>query len=137
MKKSIKFLFLILFIANGSTLTAQKKNITLEDIWAKGTFRSQSVQNINWMKDGAFYSALENGKIIKHQVTDGAAVETLFDQASGVENLGKKLDMEDYSMSSDEQKILISAEGEPIYRRSSREENYVYDLKTKKIAQLS
>ena len=45
--------------------------------------------------------------------------------------------MEDYSMSSDEQKILISAEGEPIYRRSSREENYVYDLKTKKIAQLS
>ena len=137
MKNTIKFLFLIIFIAQSLTLTAQKKNITLEDIWAKGTFRSQSVQNINWMKDGAYYSALENGKIIKHQVTDGAAVETLFDQTSGVENLGKKLDMEDYSMSSDEQKILISAEGEPIYRRSSREENYVYDLKTKKIAQLS
>ena len=137
MKNIIKFLFLIVFIAHGSMLTAQKKNITLEDIWAKGTFRSKSVQNINWMKDGAFYSALENGKIIKHQVTDGAAVETLFDQASGVENLGKKLEMEDYALSSDEQKILISAEGEPIYRRSSREENYVYDLKTKKIAQLS
>lgn len=137
MKNAIKFLFFIVLIANSSTLTAQKKNITLEDIWSKGTFRSQSVQNINWMKDGAFYSALEKGKIIKHQVTDGAAVETLFDQASAVENLGKKLEMEDYSMSSDEQKILISAEGEPIYRRSSREENYVYDLKTKKIAQLS
>ena len=137
MKNTIKFLFFIIFIAQSLTLTAQKKNITLEEIWAKGTFRSQSVQNINWMKDGAYYSALENGKIIKHQVTDGAAVETLFDQTSGVENLGKKLDMEDYSMSSDEQKILISAEGEPIYRRSSREENYVYDLKTKKIAQLS
>lgn len=137
MKNTIKFLFLIVLIAHGSMLTAQKKNITLEDIWAKGTFRSQSVQNINWMKDGAFYSALENGKIIKHQVTDGAAVETLFDQASSVENLSKKLEMEDYALSSDEQKILISAEGEPIYRRSSREENYVYDLKTKKIAQLS
>ena len=137
MKNTIKFLFLVVLIAQSSTLTAQKKNITLEDIWSKGTFRSQSVQNINWMKDGAFYSASENGKIIKHQVTDGAAVETLFDQAIGVENLGKKLDMEDYSMSSDEQKILISAEGEPIYRRSSREENYVYDLKTKKITQLS
>ena len=137
MKNTIKFLFLVVLIAQSSTLTAQKKNITLEDIWSKGTFRSQSVQNINWMKDGAFYSASENGKIIKHQVTDGASVETLFDQAIGVENLGKKLDMEDYSMSSDEQKILISAEGEPIYRRSSREENYVYDLKTKKITQLS
>ncbi len=137
MKKTVKFLFLIILIAQGSTLSAQKKNITLEDIWAKGTFHSQSVQNINWMKDGAFYTASENGKIVKHQVTDGAAVETLFDQAVGVENLGKKLEMEDYALSSDEQKILISAEGEPIYRRSSKEENYVYDLKTKKIAQLS
>ena len=68
MKNTIKFLFLIVLIAQSSKLTAQKKNITLEDIWSKGTFRSQSVQNINWMKDGAFYSASENGKIIKHQV---------------------------------------------------------------------
>jgi dipeptidyl-peptidase 4 len=136
-KNTIKSFLLIILIAQSSMLTAQKKNITLEDIWAKGTFRSQGVQNINWMKDGAFYTASENGKIIKHQVTDGAAVETLFDQASAVENLGKKLEMEEYALSSDEQKILISSESEPIYRRSSREENYVYDLKTKKLAQLS
>ncbi len=138
MKKSIKFLFLILLIANGSQLTAQqKKNITLEDIWAKGTFRSNSVQQINWMKDGAFYSALETDKIVKHQVTDGAAVETLFDAGTSVENLGKKVAIEDYALSADEQKILISTESEPIYRRSSREENFVYDLKTKKLEQLS
>jgi dipeptidyl-peptidase 4 len=136
-KKSIKLFLLIILIAQSSTLVAQKKNITLEDIWSKGTFRSQSVQQINWMKDGAFYSALEAGKIVKHQVTDGAAVETLFDEATGVENLGKKVAIEDYALSADEQKIMISTESEPIYRRSSREENYVYDLKTKKLAQLS
>jgi dipeptidyl-peptidase-4 len=38
-----------------------------------------------------FYSALENGRIVKHQVTDGAAVETLFDEGVSVENLGQKL----------------------------------------------
>ena len=137
MKKSIKLFFLIIFIAQSSTLVAQKKNITLEDIWAKGTFRSQSVQQINWMKDGAFYSALEGEKIVKHQVTDGAAVATLFDAATSVENLGKKVAIEDYALSADEQKILVSSESEPIYRRSSREENFVYDLKSKKLSQLS
>ncbi|MEA5461822.1 S9 family peptidase [Arcicella sp. LKC2W] len=137
MKKSIKLFLLIILVAQGSQLVAQKKNITLEDIWAKGTFRSQSVQQINWMKDGAFYSALEGDKIVKHQVTDGAAVETLFDAATSVENLGKKVAIEDYALSADEQKILISTESEPIYRRSSREENFVYDLKTKKLVQLS
>ncbi|MCU0469341.1 MAG: S9 family peptidase [Arcicella sp.] len=138
MKKSIKLFLLIILIAQSTTtLTAQKKNITLEDIWAKGTFRSQSVQQINWMKDGAFYTALEGDKIVKHQVSDGAAVETLFDVASSVENLGKKIAIEDYALSADEQKILISTESEPIYRRSSREDNYVYDFKTKKLVQLS
>jgi dipeptidyl-peptidase 4 len=136
-KKSIKLFLLITLIVQSTTLVAQKKNITLEDIWSKGTFRSQSVQQINWMKDGAFYSALETDKIVKHQVTDGAAVETLFDAGTSVENLGKKVTIEDYALSSDEQKILISTESEPIYRRSSREENFVYDLKTKKLAQLS
>jgi dipeptidyl-peptidase 4 len=137
-KKAIKLFLLIILIAQSTTtLTAQKKNITLEDIWAKGTFRSQSVQQINWMKDGAFYTALEGDKIVKHQVSDGAAVETLFDVASSVENLGKKIAIEDYALSADEQKILISTESEPIYRRSSREDNYVYDLKTKKLVQLS
>jgi dipeptidyl-peptidase 4 len=136
-KKSIKLFLLIILIAQSSTLVAQKKNITLEDIWSKGTFRSQSIQQINWMKDGAFYSALEGDKIVKHQVTDGAAVETLFDAATSVENLGKKIALEDYALSADEQKIMISTESEPIYRRSSREENFVYDLKTKKLSQLS
>jgi dipeptidyl-peptidase-4 len=70
-------------------------------------------------------------------VTDGAAVATLFDAATSVENLGKKIALEDYALSADEQKIMISTESEPIYRRSSREENFVYDLKTKKLAQLS
>eukprot|EP01137_Pigoraptor_chileana_P036560 Opistho-2@32393 len=89
------------------------------------------------MKDGAFYTALDNGKVIKYQVTDGSAVETIFNEAVSVENLGKKIVIDDYALSADEQKLLISTESEPIYRRSSKEENFVYDLKTKKLVQLS
>ena len=36
-----------------------QKEITLEDIWAKGTFRPEYVWGINWMNDGAYYSSIE------------------------------------------------------------------------------
>lgn len=119
------------------SVVAQKKNVSLDEVWTKFAFSQKQVRSINWMKDGSFYSALENGRIVKHQVTDGAAVETLFDEGVSVENLGQKITIADYTLSSNEQKILIETDPEQIYRRSSRAENFVYDIKTKKLTKLS
>ncbi|NBB31494.1 prolyl oligopeptidase family serine peptidase [Cellulophaga sp. BC115SP] len=119
------------------SVVAQKKNVSLDEVWSKFAFSQKQVRSINWMKDGSFYSALENGRIVKHQVTDGAAVETLFDEGVSVENLGQKITIADYTLSSNEQKILIETDPEQIYRRSSRAENFVYDIKSKKLAKLS
>lgn len=119
------------------SVVAQKKNVSLDEVWSKFAFSQKQVRSINWMKDGSFYSALENGRIVKHQVTDGAAVETLFDEGVSVENLGQKITIADYTLSSNEQKILIETDPEQIYRRSSRAENFVYDIKTKKLVKLS
>jgi dipeptidyl-peptidase-4 len=119
------------------SVVAQKKNVSLDEVWSKFAFLQKQVRSINWMKDGSFYSALENGRIVKHQVTDGAAVETLFDEGVSVENLGQKITIADYTLSSNEQKILIETDPEQIYRRSSRAENFVYDIKSKKLVKLS
>jgi dipeptidyl-peptidase-4 len=86
------------------SVVAQKKNVSLDEVWSKFAFSQKQVRSINWMKDGSFYSALENGRIVKHQVTDGAAVETLFDEGVSVENLGQKITIADYTLSSNEQK---------------------------------
>lgn len=138
MKKNYVFVLALLLTSMASFVSlAQKKNVSLDDIWTKGIFRQAQVESVNWMKDGAFYTALENNKIIKHQVVDGQAVATLFDDATVVEQLGKRIEIDDYVLSGDEQKILIRAESEPIYRHSSREENYVYTIKTKQLKQLS
>nr|WP_310589538.1 S9 family peptidase [Flectobacillus longus] len=126
-----------LLMYNSLSVVAQKKNVSLDEVWTKFAFSQKQVRSINWMKDGSFYSALENGRIVKHQVTDGAAVETLFDEGVSVENLGQKITIADYTLSSNEQKILIETDPEQIYRRSSRAENFVYDIKTKKLAKLS
>lgn len=125
----------------GLTPTAvaqQKKDITLEDIWQKGTFQAKSVPGFNWMRDGRYYSSLDKGDLVQHDVTTGQAVQTL---VAGKDLLipgsTQPLAVEGYEFNADEQKILFWTEEEPIYRRSSRALYYVYDRAAKKLTPLS
>lgn len=132
MKRIFAFaFFLVPFI-----VFSQKKDVSLENIWAENTFSQKSVASVNWMKSGGFYTALEASNIVKNSITTGEKVETLFDAKQIL--LGEKLlSVDDYSLSADEQKILIQTDFQSIYRRSFKAEYYVYDLKTKALSQLS
>ncbi len=125
------FLFLLPF------LSFAQKAVTLDDIWKNYTFRQNAIQNFNWTSDGKHYTALKDGKIIKYDAIDPQKFEVLFDQNQQTTVDGKKIQMQQFSLSEDEQKILIQTESEPIYRRSSKEVNYVYDRSTKVLKPLS
>ncbi|MCC3153717.1 S9 family peptidase [Hymenobacter sp. BT770] len=116
----------------------QKLPLTLEDIWAKPTFRSASVPGFNWMNDGRYYSALEGGSLVQHEVTTGKALQTLV-AATDLQLPGaaKPLEVDGYSFNANEQKILFTTETEPIYRHSARSTYYVFDRGTKKLTPLS
>ena len=66
MKKNLKIILITALIAFNtvlcSTLWAQKK-IEIEDVWQKYSFYPAQTADINWMKDGQFYSANEGKKI--------------------------------------------------------------------------
>src|SRR5690606_9583926 len=110
-----------------------QQSITVEDFTINSTFQPKSVKGINWMKDGKFYSTLENNKIEKYNITTGQLVETIIDG----QTINPSIKIEDYSINADESKILISTETKSIYRRSFVAEYYVYDILTKKITKLS
>ncbi|ADB42144.1 S9 family peptidase [Spirosoma linguale] len=117
-----------------------RKNVSLDDIWGRnqGVFAQRTVEAVNWMKAGGFYTTLDGGKIMKFSITTGAAVETLFDaRQATVSGTTKRVSVEGYQLSADERKLLITTQEEPIYRRSSKAEFYVYDLTTKALKQLS
>ena len=116
----------------------QKLPLTLEDIWAKPTFRAASVPGFNWMNDGRYYSALENGSLVQHEVTTGKALQTLV-AASALQVAGtdKPVSVDGYSFNANEQKILFTTATEPIYRRSARATYYVLDRASKKLTPLS
>ncbi|SMB93502.1 peptidase S9B dipeptidylpeptidase IV domain protein [Hymenobacter roseosalivarius DSM 11622] len=116
----------------------QKQAITLEDIWSKPTFRAQSVPGFNWMRDGRYYSALDGGNLVQSDVTTGKPVSTLVSaQDLRVPGSSEPLAVDGYSFNADEQKILFWTAEEPIYRRSSKANYFVFDRATKKLTPLS
>lgn len=114
-----------------------QKSVSLEDVWKNYTFRQQSIQNLNWTKDGQSYTALKEGKILKYNVLDPQKIEVLFDQSQVSTTDGQKIQAQSYEFSDAEDKILIQTQMESIYRRSTKEFNFVYDIKTQELKALS
>ncbi len=129
------YLIGLLFLCN-LTLLAQKE-ITLADIWKNGTFAQKSIQNLNWGADGQSYLELKAGKIIKTNIQDPTKSEVLFDEKGTKTASGETIRVQKFSLSNDEQKILIGTASEPIYRRSSTETNYVFDRATQSLRLLA
>lgn len=118
---------------------AQKKQITLEDIWVKNTFRSKVVPGFNAMSDGKVYTQIDkegDRQILRvYDLKTGKQDRTIFD--NGEQTLqGKQLSLDDYSFSKDEKKILIRNESQPVYRRSALYRSYVYDMGTGRVVQV-
>ena len=127
MKKLFIIGFALLIVNN---LSAQKKDITLEDIWSASTFNGKTVAGLESMNDGLHYSTLEKGKVLRYEYAKASAPEVVIDQSQLLVN-GKAITIDNYKFSADETKLLIATETEHIYRHSTRENYYVYDRKTK------
>ncbi len=104
-------LFLLFFIP--FLTLAQKKQITLEDIYKKGTFRSESFSGFT-----------------------GQSIDSLFDSMNVVDETGKQLETSDFELSADKKRILFFNGRENIYRRSSKSTVYLYDAATKKAVRI-
>jgi dipeptidyl-peptidase-4 len=84
-------LLIAVFFASSITAFAQKQ-ITVEDFTTKNTSPQKTIHGINWMKDGKFYSALENNKVVKYDITTSKPVEILVDGST----LSPQIDIQGY-----------------------------------------
>lgn len=113
-------------------VTAQgKKQITLEDIWQRGTFAVKNVPGFNASKDGRNYTQLdENGSTQEINIYDlakGRKTGTLLKNQTEKEAIGE---ISEYTFADDEQKMLLFTQPKPIYRRSILYKVWACDLKT-------
>lgn len=141
MKRSLCLLVLFLIGWNIQTPAAQqqKKQIQFEDI-LNGTFRPEGIRKVNWMKSGRFYTAIERTEqdieLRKYDITTGE-YEVLIstDQLDAVGRT-KPIIIRGYEFSPDESKILVKTDVEHIWRRSTRENYFIYNRKTGKVTKL-
>lgn len=129
-----KFLVLLMLMP---LVSLAQKSITLEDIYKKGTFRSEFVAGFNSMKDGRYYVEFEGNNLVKKSFENGNAVETLVKKGDAKNEKGEDLSLDDVEWSGNESKLLVFVDRESIYRRSSKAIVYVYDLSTKKTQKIS
>ena len=130
-----KIILLFAFYACALNNYAQKQDITLEDIFAKGTFAPKSVSGFNSMKDGKYYCAQdENENIIRYSFKTGKIIDTLVSRNDLKLNVNDKpLTGFSFKWSSDENKLLLETDFKHGYRHSYKAVFYIYDRISKKM----
>ena len=133
----MKKLFVFMTFAAMATVgaaTAQQQNITLEDIWTKGTFRPAGIGSLRSMADGEHYCTMNFDGITMYSYATGEKVADVC--SFGGPNADRKTKnraatlprMESYTFSQDETKILLSSDFEPIYRHSGVSNYWLYNV---------
>lgn len=124
---------LIFFIGVSAFVQAQTKDISLEDIWKKGTFRADYMNSLNSM-NGDFYSLLNYSK--ESSTVDKYSYETLEKIATIVDSkdLNELKYIQSYKFNNDETKLILGTNFKPIFRRSFLGTFYLYDIASKKIS---
>ncbi|WP_179343718.1 S9 family peptidase [Winogradskyella ursingii] len=121
-----------------ASLTAQNKQITLEEIWG-GQFRTEGMQALHSMNNGKQYSVLNIDRQNRTSTIDLYDYKTL----EKVKTLVSSADLAeiqgffDYEFSEDESKLILTTNSKPIFRRSTLGEYYVYDIASKKVTKVS
>jgi dipeptidyl-peptidase-4 len=121
---------LLAFITITHQITAQQ-SITVEDIYS-GAFRTEGLQSLNSLKNGTEYLVLNYNRN-RTQTLDTYSYLTGEKTGTLVSSADVNMPIQDYILSDDEQQVMIITESTPIFRRSSYDMVYVYNLKTKKL----
>ena len=118
----------------------QKKSITFSHIFDR-TFSPEGIQNVNWMKDGQYYTALVRSQndieLRKYDILTGDHEVLVATSALKAEGREDPIIIQDYQFSSDETKLLIRTDVERIWRRSTKENYFIHDLETGETTKLT
>lgn len=133
--KKLYFMFLMCT----AVLSAQKQAITLEDIWANGTFRTQYMNALNSMSHGDFYTVLNYNRETESTSVDKYSYKTLEKVATLVDSkdLPNLESFDNYIFSEAENLLVLGTDTEQIYRHSFLGKFYVYNIATKQLISVS
>ena len=139
-----KVVLLIFSIAFSVSLVAQEdtSQLNLERIYSSGEFRSDWFGQLRWFEEGNSYTTLTKNESLDGFDLIKTSTKTGKQQTLVSANLliptgeTKALDIENYFWSNDKSKLLIFTNTKRVWRRNTKGDYWVLDLKTQKLKKL-
>lgn len=133
-KKTLPLLS-VLFLFSISVKAQNKKPVSMDDIYVKGTFQMAGVSGFTSLNDSRYYCNLDNdANILRYEFATGNLVDSILKHSDLVFNEGV-LAFDNFEFSADENKILFTSNTQSLYRHSTQANIFVYDVKKKKLSQ--
>jgi dipeptidyl-peptidase-4 len=140
------FLLVIGFLLLESSvpLAAQQRadtSLTIDRIFHSGDFQSAPMPNVHWLKDGRSYldtrpHAGGGADIVRIDLATGTE-RVIADASSIVDANGKRIDIEDITLSPDESKALLFHGSVRVWRQNTRGSFSILDFATGKVVSIS
>jgi dipeptidyl-peptidase-4 len=130
------FLYILVIIS----ISAFSQTLTLEDVFTKGTLRSDGIAHFQPLPSSDYYTVTTKTGIDKHHFATGDFISTILSDETLIALSKEELSIEkinSYSFSKNEDKILLATEVENIYRRTSKGYYYVFNIKEKTLVSVS
>lgn len=117
------------------------QELSLENIWENSSLSAKSASGFKMLQDGKSYCKLERAEnktlsCVRYEIESGNKLGVIFSTEDILLD-SMPLALEGFEFSDDESKVLISNGFEAVYRHSGKSNYYLYDLKTKKLTQIS
>jgi dipeptidyl-peptidase-4 len=93
-----------------------------------------SAQSLRWTRDGNGFYAIEKNQIVKYTLP--AVQSQIVVSSADLSRGGRALQIENFTMSADESKLLLFTNTQKVWRLETRGDYWVLDLPTKKLQQL-
>jgi dipeptidyl-peptidase 4 len=122
---------------------ADRSLLTLDRIFGKDEFKTQEWGPARWLKDGSGYTTLEKSEtlkdardIVRYDPESGRREVLVFASNLLARGESKPLEIEDYAWSEDTTKLLLFTNSKRVWRRNTRGDYWVFDLKRRELKKL-
>jgi dipeptidyl-peptidase-4 len=142
MKRRIHFPIVLLLILLSTPVLAQQDPslLTVDSLF---NYRTRSLGPVQWQNDGSGYLALEPSPtkqgsvdIVRYDVNTGERTVKVSAEKLTPSGASEPLSVEEFSLTADEQKVLIFTNTARVWRSNTRGDYWVLDLKTNSLRKL-
>jgi dipeptidyl-peptidase-4 len=119
-----------------------QQTLSVERIFASRDFRVQGLPALQWMRDGQRYSYVQTGTngvtdLVAEDARTGTKTRLVDGSRLVAPGQQKPIEIEDYTWTPDERKLLIYTNSQPVWRENTKGTYYLYDLDSGRVTPVS